>query len=210
MASIHTETNKRGRSYRVKWRDVDGQQRTRTFARRSDALVFRGQVETGSTVAEPARRTDDLRLVLEQYQATRRASRSTLAKEASLARRLEPLAGRPVGELRAGDVRAWVADLVDVGPSPETVSACLRLLRSVLDRAVEDDQIAANVAARVKPPKIVKPPLDADDVLTVPEFEAVLEQIPDRWRALFALRAYTGPRLSEALGVRREDVDLLR
>ena len=106
--------------------------------------------------------------------------------------------------------RAWVADLVDDGLAPETVSACLRLLRNVLDAAVEDDEVPANVAARVRPPRIVKPPLDANDVMTVAEFESVLAQIPSRWRALFALRAYAGARLSEALGIRRADIDLLR
>jgi integrase len=209
MAAIIVRDGARGRSYQVKWRDERGQQRSKTFKRKSDAQLFRAQVETGThkLSVKPVTTIAD---ALVRYTASRRASRSTLAKEASLSNRLKPLAGQPVESLRVSDVRAWVADLVDEGLAAETVSACLRLLRNVLDTAVEDDEVAANVAARVKPPRIVKPPLDADDVLSVPEFEAILRELPDRWRALFALRAYAGPRLSEALGMRRMDVDLLR
>lgn len=208
MASIHSEETSRGRSWRVKWRERDGRQRTKSFQRKSDAQLFRAQVEAG---LDPAPKTapTTVQEVLTRYQRNRRAGRSTMAKETSLSKRLAPLLERPVPSLRASDVRGWVASLTDDGLAPETVSACLRLLRNVLDIAVDDDDVPANVAARVRPPRIVKPPLDTDDVLTVPEFEAILLRLDDRWRALFALRTYGGPRLSEALGLRREDIDLL-
>lgn len=211
MASVVARKGAQGVTYQVKWRDERGAQQTRgKFKRKSDAQLFKARVEAGVADHQPARKASTIGDLVVRRRASHRASRSTIAKERSLSKRLAPLEDRRVDSLRASDVRAWVAGLVDDGLSAETVSACLRLLRNVLDVAVEDDEVAANVAARVKPPRIVKPPLDADDVLTVPEFEAILEQLPDRWLALFALRAYAGPRLSEALAVRREDVDLLR
>src|SRR3954452_6590535 len=176
MAAIIARDGARGRSYQVKERGKPG----KTFKRKSDALLYKAQLEAGVVAEQSRRSTSTVRELEERRRASRRASRSTLAKEHSLAKRFGPLADRKVDDMRVSDVRAWVADLVDEGLAPETVAACLRLLRSVLDTAVDDDEVAANVAARVKPPRIVKPPLDADDVLTVAELEAVLERIPDR------------------------------
>jgi len=146
MASIHVETHKDGRkSYRVKWREPDPaapsgwRQRTRSFTKRSDAQLWRSQVEAGTADDDQTGRpTNPVTLadVHTRYVATHRASRATHAKETRLWKRLTPLAEVNVATLRASDIRAWIAGMVDDGLAPATVQACLRLLRSVLDLAV--------------------------------------------------------------------------
>src|SRR4051812_25481186 len=128
MASIHKRQGPKGITWQVRERGKRG----RNFDRRSDGLLYKAQLEAG--IAEQSRgTTSTIGDPGEGRRPSRRAPRWPLAKEGSLAKPLEPLAARRVEELRASDVRTWVADLVDEGLSAETVSACLRLLRSVLD-----------------------------------------------------------------------------
>ncbi len=90
------------------------------------------------------------------------------------------------------------------------MQACLRLLRQILDIAVDDGHVVANAAARVRAPKTMRPPLDHDDVLGLDDVKRVVDALPVKWRALVGLLVYVGPRWSEALAVTPSDVDLLR
>lgn len=218
MASIHRVTLKSKRNgrpvvaYKVRWRE-DGRQPSRVFPTESEARTFKAQVELGLEVAatpefaEPAPvvTLEDART---SFLASRRVSRAATAKEASLVRRLEPLASRPVAELTPSDVRAFVASLVDEGLAAETVSAILRTLRAILDVAVEDGHAASNVAARVRPPTIRRPPIDEGDVYTADEARALVAHTTAEHRAMMAVLAFLGCRFSEAAGATRGDLDL--
>ena len=212
MASIHPEEHRGGkRTWRVKVTAAEKQigYPGKSFPRKSEAQLYVAQVTARVRSAAKSPETT-LAELIERRRSTRSASRSTLAKEASLTKRLAPLADRQVAALRPSDVRAYVKSLEDAGLAAETISAILRLLRSTLDLAVEDELVVANVAARVKAPRIVKPRLDADDVLTIEQAEAVLSEIPNRYRALFAVKMYAATRLNEVLAMTRSDADLLR
>ena len=205
----------------VTYRDPDGTQRRKTFRSKSDALTFRDQagvsVRAGVTPGTPAgpselplREASTLTGRVEAWQGSRRVSRARTAAESSLAKRLHPLSDLPVTEVTPSIIRGHLADLTDQGYSPETVSAVLRLLRQVLDQTVEDGLLQSNPAARVRPPKIVRPPLDSTDVLTVAEAHQLVHATPTRWQALVAVLVFTGARWSEALALQRQDVDLIR
>lgn len=222
MASIHkreTRSRRNGKpvvSWRVRWR-VDGRMRSATFPTKSEAETFAANVEAGVEPDTPhgtrqgaPEGAPTLSVCVQSWQAVRRVSAARTAAERSLVRRFAPLDDRPVDTLTPSDVRGFVASLVDEGLAAETVSAILRTLRAVLDVAVEDGHLAANPAARVKPPRIVRPPLDAADVYTPGEVRRLVAATDRRYRALVAVLAYTGARWSEAAALTRGDVDLIR
>lgn len=53
---------------------------------------------------------------------------------------------------RGSEVSSWVGSLVSAGRAPSTAARYLRVLRSLLQYAVNDGRIRTNVAASVKPP----------------------------------------------------------
>src|SRR3954447_13753838 len=174
MASITkrtTATKRNGRAvakYDVRWRER-GRSLSRTFGTEAAAKVFKAKVESGTLDPEtkaPRRGGPTVRTVHATWLASRRVSRSRASSERSHAKNLIAALGDIlVVELAASDVKSWVAAQVDVGYAPETIAGRLRMLRQILDGAVDDEIVPANVAARIKAPTITRPPLDSEDVL---------------------------------------------
>ena len=219
MASISKRTTaikRNGRpvvKYDVRWRER-GKAQSRTFGTEAAAKVFKAKVESGTLDAAakaPQRGGPTVRSVHATWLASRRVSRGRASAERSYAKNvLAALGDVLVVELAASDVKSWVAAQVDAGNAPETIAGRLRMLRQILDSAVEDEIVGANVAARVKAPTVTRPPLDTEDVLDPAEVARLIDAVPDRWRALVGVLSYMGPRWSEALGLDATDIDLLR
>jgi hypothetical protein len=55
-----------------------------------------------------------------------------------------PTVPQPFGRLGTVTVRAWHAGLIENGPGASSAAKCYRLLRSILNTAVEDGLIAVN------------------------------------------------------------------
>lgn len=227
MASIRKRTRKTRKggkpvaSWQVLYREPDQTQRARSFSTRSAAETFAAQVEVSladGTYGQTPDTAPQLRpggvptlaACVDTWTATRRVSAARTAADASLAKRLGPLLPRPVDELTPSDGRALVAALVDEGLSAETVGAVVRLLRSVLETAVEDGHLSSNPAARVRSPRVVRPPLDARDVYSPAEVAAIVAHTDEDYQALMAVLGYVGARWSEAAALQRQDVDLAR
>ncbi|PPF72097.1 site-specific integrase [Rathayibacter sp. AY1E6] len=118
-----------------------------------------------------------------------------------------PLSGIPLARLTARDVERWLVHMDDHGRSASSMRQTYSILRSVLDTAVRDGLLAANVAALVKRPAARRYEARA---LTTPEATALLDAGDSgRYGDLFRLIAYTGMRRGEALALRWEDVDAL-
>jgi integrase len=75
----------------------------------------------------------------------------------------------------------------------------LKVLRRLLSAAVEAEVIARNPATRVATPKIEQ---ERPWVLTMDEVDALVEAVPDRYRALVLLAAYGALRWSELVALR--------
>jgi len=116
-------------------------------------------------------------------------------------------AGTPLAEIRRSDVRAMVASLTANGLGPSRVRKALVLLRLVLDAAVEDDLIVANVARGVHAPRL---PSHEPRILTPEEVAALHAAIREPYGVLVDVFAYAGLRLGEALALRRRHVAVLR
>ena len=111
----------------------------------------------------------------------------------------------PVADLKAEQVIAWQGTLLE-SLAPKTVGHHRQTLAQVLDQAVGLGLIPANVVRRVKAPKVA--PTNAR-ALSITETRALVDAArPDRYAAVIALLFFQGWRVSEALGLAWEDLDL--
>ena len=94
---------------------------------------------------------------------------------------------------------------VDGGSSAWQTGESLKLVRLLLNRALDDDVIGQNPAARIKAPT---PKRIAPRVLDREGLEALAAKLPRRWRAFVVLGAYGSLRWAELVAVKRDDLDL--
>jgi integrase len=111
----------------------------------------------------------------------------------------------PLGTLTTAMVRGWHADILREGLGASTVAKCYRLLRAILNTAVEDRHIAANpctIQGAGVEPATERP------IPSVGEVYALADAVPGRYRALVLLAAFAGLRKGELFGLTRAHVDL--
>jgi len=126
--------------------------------------------------------------------------------ESLLRRHLEPTFGKVhVSAITTERVAAWYAVTVSEH-GPDAAAKSYRLLRAILNTAVEHGKIAQN-PCRIKGAgtehREERPLVDTATVL------ALADAIHPRLRALVLLAGFGGLRTGESLGLRRQDVDLL-
>lgn len=124
-----------------------------------------------------------------------------------LAKYLQPTFGAiELRRLTADAVRAWHATLSGpAGPGALTAAKCYRLLRAILNTALEDGLIAANPctirgAGREQ--------ISDRTMLTPEQIGRVAEELGPRYRAVILLAAWAGLRFGELAGLRRSRLDL--
>jgi integrase len=112
----------------------------------------------------------------------------------------------PLGRIDAMTVRAWLAGLHELGEvTPTTIAKAYRLLRRILNVAVEAGYLPRNPAA-VKGAGLER----AAEMrhVSIPQLHALAEAVPGRYRALVLVAGYGGLRWGELVGLRRRRVDL--
>jgi len=127
--------------------------------------------------------------------------------ETNMRRHVVPFFGhRPIGSIRPSEVQGWVKER-SAHLAPGTVELVYRYVVAVFRSAVADRIIATTPCVRVTLPR----PEAAHVVpLATEEVEALVEAVPDRYRALVVMAAGTGVRQGEALGVTLDRLDFLR
>jgi len=189
---------------------ADHRERSKSFGRRVDAERYLNAQESAKRTGEwidPERSSITLgALWLEQRQrpgVRGMPAPSTLAKWDSTWRQhvAEQLGDYPIATLTRQDVR----DTVTAVKSPWQAAETLKLVRLLLNRAVDDNRLKANVAARVKAPVGQRREIR---VLTPAEISAIVEALPERYRCLVLLDAYSSLRWSELVALKRDDLDL--
>jgi len=121
-----------------------------------------------------------------------------------LARHLLPSFGnRTVADIREAHVRRWRGELLDSGASAATVAKAYRLLKAIMGTAVGDGIVQRN-PCRVRGAGQDRSP--ERPVLSVGEVVALVEVMPERYRAL-VLAAFGSLRWGELAALRRCDVD---
>ncbi|MHA7293897.1 tyrosine-type recombinase/integrase [Arthrobacter sp. HLT1-21] len=121
--------------------------------------------------------------------------------------RLNPtLEAIPLKALTAPLVRTWYAGMGN--DTPTYRAHAYGLLRTILQTAVEDELLAVNPchirgAGNSKRVHKIKP-------ATLPQIEALVSAMPEKYRALTLLAAWCGLRFGELTELRRADIDIKR
>jgi integrase len=213
MATIEKRVRNGKTTYRVRYRDPGGGQRSKVFARKADAQRFLNETETAKargTWTDPSLGKVLFRDWLGEWWATTTNLRpKTRDRDELLLRRLAlPSFGAvPLAAISQRDVRAWVAELSARGLAPATVQKSYQLLGKVMGAAVDAGMLAQSPCRRVPLPKVEREEMR---FLTPAEVATLADAIAPRCRALVLVGAYGGLRIGELAGLRRSRVDLLR
>jgi integrase len=116
-----------------------------------------------------------------------------------------------LSDIREADIRRWRKERLKSGPQqerpfgPVTVAKAYRLLHTILNTAVEDGRIRRN-PCRIK--GAGQEHSDERPVVPVPALVLLLDNVPERYRALLLLATFANLRFGELAGLRRGQVDL--
>ncbi len=110
-----------------------------------------------------------------------------------------------IGDVQPGQVRNWHAKLLSNGVSAVTTAKAYRLLRAILNTAVDDGTIRRN-PCRIK--GAGREDSAERPTLTVPQVYALADAVPKRYRAFVLLAMFASLRWSELCALRRCDIDL--
>lgn len=194
------------------WRDR-GRQHKQLFATFELAREHKGQMTSGATRRRPlasAAIGAYYETWLPGYRGrTSRGLEETTRQEYETSFRLHilpyPIARLRMREAGAPDVRDWLAEVERSGASPTVIRKAKAALSVMFACAVEDGDLGSNPAAGVRyvptdeakrrHPKRKRRALAATDVV------AILNAMPEEWRAFFTLLAQSGLRIGELLGL---------
>lgn len=182
----------------------------RTFATKADAQAWLALQQTqmrGGSWTDPALGRRRLGDYGSQWIAEHRLSPRTRDLYAGLFRRhIEPFLGHlPLDQVTTEAVRTWRARLRDQGRSESTVAKSYRLLRAILNTAVDDGRISRN-PCRIKGAGRENAP--ERPVASVQEVFLLAETIGPTYRAFVLTAALASLRWGELVALRRRDVDL--
>ena len=110
-----------------------------------------------------------------------------------------------VGSLTLARVRRWRKKLLDSGVSPVTTAKAYRLLRAIMNTAVDDGLIKRN-PCRIKGAGTEESP--ERPVLSVAQVYALADAVEPAYRALILLATFASLRWAELAALRPEDIDL--
>ncbi|MCP3822514.1 site-specific integrase [Streptomyces sp. A3M-1-3] len=108
-------------------------------------------------------------------------------------------------EITAPLVRAWRSERLDTTGADTTIAKCYRLLKAILETAVDDELIRRN-PCRIR--GAGKESADERPTATVQQVDALADAMGPRWRLMVYLAAYGPARPEEQAAMRRPDVDL--
>jgi integrase len=120
-------------------------------------------------------------------------------------------ANTDLSDIHEADVRRWRKERLKTGPQqerpfgPVTVAKAYRLLRAIMNTAVEDGRIRRN-PCRIK--GAGQEHSGERPVVPVPVFVELLDNVEERHRALLLLATFANLRFGELAGLRRGQVDL--
>lgn len=197
-------------SWLARWRDPNGRQRKRSFARRLDAERFLATVTAdivhGSYVDpnDPSQFRD----YAECWRAAQVHRPTTRAHvETNLRRHAYPTFGdRRLSTIRPGEVQAWVTGLCH-SLSPATVQVNHGHVAAIFKAALRDRLINSSPCEGTKLPKRL--PVEVVPLGTA-AVQRLIGAVPDRYRTLVVLAAGTGLRQGECFGLPDQRIDLDR
>lgn len=198
--------------WQARWRDPDGAQRKKVFAKKSDAQRHLTGVESrllDGTYVDASRSRITVGAWGDQWIAGQlQLKPSTRARYEGLLRcQVLPTWERvPLAKIGHADVAAWVATLAASGLAPATVRQAHRVFSLMLTLAVRDGRLSRNPAAGVPLPRAT-----ASDKRFLAHAEVdSLAQACGQYELVVRVLAYCGLRYGELAALRVSRLDLLR
>lgn len=220
----------RGNRYVVTFRDASGKSRKRFAKTKAEARALKAALTTDvnrgehveedrSAFSDYARRwieTYDGRTARGVRPGTLRDYRRALGLRLGDDGQLVETGGgavayfgrMPLRAIRAQHVKAYAAQLAKGGAARNTIRLRVAPLKALLADARDDGDIRSNPAAGLRLGRVVaSAPVKETHALTEEEVVRVLAEVPEGQRLLVEFLVGTGLRISEALALRKEDVD---
>lgn len=195
----------------VRWRDPSGTEVSKTFERSTDARAFKTEIEhevqRGLYIDRNLGKTPFEQCAAEWLAAKVDLRRSSWSRDESYLRNhvVSTFGRTPVAAIGKSDIQAWIRDLEKKGLSPATIKHCFRILRSVLEEAVDRKLLMESPCRRIALPRIER----KEHLYLIPEeVNGLAAAIDPRFRALVLSAAYLGCRWGELVGLKRANLDL--
>mgnify|MGYP002711164512 CR=1 FL=1 len=212
MATIEPYQTKAGKRWRVRYRKPDRSQTDkRGFKTKRDAQLFAATVETSKatgTYVDPTAGKVTIKELGEKWLKRQADWKPSYRRsvESSWQTHVVPKWGSVrVSSIRKSEVQEWITNL---NRSHSTASRCLTILSSILDDAVSDGLIYANVAKGVALPKRSH---QKRVYLTIEELERFANATTTlEHAAMIRILGYCGLRWGELVGLHGEDIDFER
>jgi integrase len=217
MASIVKRRTSDGTDrYDVRYRDLAGRVRNKTFRTKKDATRFASTTEADKlrgTWVDPAAGRVIFKTYAEEWIDHRTTSRGRkLAPRTvdlyrhELGKHVYPTFGDlELSQITTPAVRAWYSNLISSG-RPALAAKCYRLLRSIFATAVADDLLVKN-PCNIKGAGVERSP--ERTIATAEEVWKLASSIEPRYRAVVLIGAFCGLRFSEAAGLLRKHINPL-
>lgn len=199
----------RGKRWRCRYEDANGVPRERLFERKTDAEAWdlaarSGQVE--ETKVDQGERRTTFREYAERWRLSRQIGQALEYQrhiESRLRHHHYPYFGdRPIRAINVTNVLEWISNLLQSNVAQSSIKTYFDVLNAIMNAAVVDKVIPDNPCKAVRlsailrgfsrAPKWVP---TADDVL------ALINVVPDEYKAAIWLGAGEGMRLGEVLGI---------
>jgi len=200
-------------TWKARYRDPQGNSRRQTFTRKREAEAFlQGagvEMRRGDWVDPQLGKTTVARWVDEWWTTAVHLRESTRARyERDLRLHILPRFGAlALAEITPRDIRAWLAEMVAADVGPSGANRRFRVLRRVMNSAVENELLTKSPCRGVKAPVV---PRQEIRFLSAVEVRDLAEAMHPWFRSWVYFAAYTGVRWGEMLGLRRRDFDLAR
>jgi integrase len=201
-------------TYRLRYRDPAGRERSISFTRKIDAdqrlVAIEHGKRSGAYVDPKAGKVAFGEWAERWYKTTAGLKPSTRHYYRQLLDNqvLPKFAPASLAGIDRMTVREWIAALIEDGPGASRIRGAHAVLSMVLDSAVDANRLAVNHAAGVR--GLPRRPEVEMHFLTEVEVEHLAEAIDPRYSTLVRLGAYTGLRPGEIAGLKVKRLNLVR
>lgn len=204
---IEVNEGKRGRSYKVRYRDGRGEQRSRSFKTLGEAKTFKSEVDIARRHGGlPSQRPDKVTFeeIAAKWVAGKHHRSSTARRrDGILDKHLRPAIGHlTIDKIRHSTLQDLINGWTAAGLKPNTVRNHVQVLYSIFDRAVRDDMLLKNPAEGLDLPKVHRM---EQRVLTPEECTVLIEAAGTDYGPIIEIFLATGCRWSELMAMNVED-----
>jgi integrase len=210
--TVHSARYGKGSRWRARYVDDDGNEHSKQFAIKAKAQAWLDS-QTAAIVQGKHVASRDAKITVEQwceqwldgYQRHRKNSVGSASTNVRMI--IAEFGDQPLAALRPSQIKTWFAKLKKDGYAQSTISRLHGRLKQILEDAVHDGVLGANPCSRRTSPPAGKKKVYC---CTTEQVWALHDAMPERLQVAILLGAFAGLRISEASGLRVQDVDFMR